>query len=88
MTLLEAMACARKVVVSKRKSLSFQDIIAHGVNGYTINSIDEVEIANTIHSALLSKGDVGVNARKMMEHHFSINVISILIEKLYSCLKD
>jgi len=87
-TMLEAMACARKVVVSRCKSLSFQDIIKHGVNGYIINSISEVEIANIIHNAMLDRKAIGINARKLVEHYFSINATSMLIKRLYSSLRN
>jgi len=87
-TMLEAMACARKVVASRCKSLSFQDVIKHGVNGYVINNINEIEIANIIYNAILDKKNIGISARKLIEYRFSTNAVSMLIERLYLSLKS
>jgi len=83
-TILEAMAAERKVIVSGLKGL--QDTIDHRSNGFVLNNLEVASLEETLLEALTTRNSIGVDARKTIVNNFSLQVVAKKLLKLYGSL--
>lgn len=83
-TVLEAMAAERKVVVSGLGSL--RDIVDHGSNGFLLPNFEVASLEETLLQASAAHGSVGVSARNTIVQGFSLPAVAKKLQRLYNTM--
>ena len=83
-TVLEAMATERKVIVPRLKRL--EDFIEDGLNGFFIHDLEASSLEKAIIEASKTNSSVGINARRTVQDRFSLESVAEELQRIYGQL--
>jgi glycosyltransferase involved in cell wall biosynthesis len=87
LTIVEAMACAKPVVVSAAGGAG--ELFEHGVSGFGFSRGSDIELANVLRNLIANGASwsrIGIAARKRVEQEFSSDVFGDSLLRIYDTI--